>query len=1096
MALLLALMLREPSSAGVNRWTSNGPHGGGGIIVVDPRDANHVYVANPGVFSIGDPPISESRDGGLHWTPASAGLATGYVRGLLIDPKRPDVLYATLNQTLIYRSADAGRSWSLTPSPTGSSETTLVNLLALDPADGDRLYAYGTDTWRSDDGGRSWVTINQGLPQYSRFESIAADAHASGTVYAGGQGLYKSLDFGGRWFQSDSGLSGQTVVSLAIDPQSSATVFAATGSGIYRTRDGGATWEPSGLAGIQCSVVQFDPTNPQVLYAGSEDGLYRSRDGGLHWQRLDIGGGGSPYVFSIGVGSDSRTVYASPAIGLVRSSDGGDHWTGVSRGLPRASVFALAAPANSDGTDFYASGASVFRTRDGGRTWSDPGNAGLSSYLTDLVVDPRNPETLFGSGVGVFRSTDGGASWSSRGLDDLIVYRLALDPHRADTLYAGISPNTPTAPSGIRRSFDGGRTWVDASDGLPTDALVRDFAFDPTTQGTLFAAVSSFVGTNAVFRSTNSGGFWSPVLEAPIVSLASAPGDPDVLYAGGLGVWRSHDGGETWQHVDIGLYGYVTAVAVDPVNPAVLYAAADNPGKTIVRSLDAGESWRPFSGGFDSTSLFDLLVSPSGKAVHAAGSGVFDRTIASEAVTLPAVASLHGIPPTYFHSDVSVFNTSTSQASVVATYRCLGGSCPPVRKEFTIPARQVRLFQDMVATFFLQPDSGGAVEFESAAPLVVTSRLYSPSYPAPTLGMFVPGLPVDEAFPSAVLTSLSHSADRSTGFRTNVGVYNGNDSAQQVRFRFFDAEGNAVGELDRSVPARQALQINDVDLPLADGVDLETFVCRVDGDGESPLYAYAAVIDNQSQDSIFVPGRSAEPAEQSLVIPAAASLHGVGGTFFHSDVAVYNSSEHDTQVAATYRCTIGGCPTVEKSFLLGAGQVAAYDDIVGSLFESPETAGVVELLNSGAGRIVATSRLYTPSRPEPTVGMFVPGLDRLASATSLVLTSLSQSADATHGSRTNFGIVNAYPFGQAVAVKIFSGEGQLLGKVTWFVEGNASVQINDLFAAAGVQGDVPSAYCVVLAEQNGPLYAYAAVIDNQSQDPIFVPGQIDLSPPR
>jgi len=182
--------------------------------------------------------------------------------------------------------------------------------------------------------------------------------------------------------------------------------------------------------------------------------------------------------------------------------------------------------------------------------------------------------------------------------------------------------------------------------------------------------------------------------------------------------------------------------------------------------------------------------------------------------------------------------------------------------------------------------------------------------------------------------------------------------------------------------------------------------------------------------------------------------------------------------------------------LLGAGQVAAYDDIVGSLFESPETAGVVELLNSGAGRIVATSRLYTPSRPEPTVGMFVPGLDRLASATSLVLTSLSQSADATHGSRTNFGIVNAYPFGQAVAVKIFSGEGQLLGKVTWFVEGNASVQINDLFAAAGVQGDVPSAYCVVLAEQNGPLYAYAAVIDNQSQDPIFVPGQIDLSPPR
>ena len=779
----------------------------------------------------------------------------------------------------------------------------------------------------------------------------------------------------------------------------------------------------------------------------------------------------------------------------MRSADAGQSWTGVSSGLPRPSVFALAAPAGSDGSDLYAGGVSVFRTRDGGRTWNHPRVLGLESGAWELAADPNRSEILFTASTGVFRTTDRGESWVRRGLENQNVSRLALDPSRPDTLYAGISKNTPTAPGGIRRSADAGETWVDASAGLPPSSVVRDFAFDPSSPGIVYAAVSAeaAVGTFGVYRASN-GVLWRQVLEGVVTALATAAGDPDTIYAGGSGVWRSRDAGETWQHFSLGPYGFVESLAVDPTNPAMVYAVSNN---IVVRSTDAGESWRPFNSGLDAVKVDDLLM-PRPAGCSTRRPPVASSTTRSRArpSPIPAAASLRGIPPAYFHSDVTVFNASTSEANVVATYRCLGGICPPVAKEFTIPGRQARLFEDMVATFFLQPDSGGAIEFESAEPLVVTSRLYSPSHPAPTLGMFVPGLRADEAYPRAVLTSLSHSADRSLGFRTNVGVYNGNGSAQNVRFAFRDADGNSLGEITRTVPARQAIQINDVDLPLPADETFESFACIAEGDGEAPLFVYAAVIDNQSQDSIFVPGRDAEaPFGDSLILLAAGSLHGYGGSFFHSDVALFNPTDVGTEVSALYRCAVGTCQDVEQRFTLGPGQLASYDDIVDSLFEKPESAGVIELRTLGAGRIVATSRLFTPSRPEPTVGMFVPTLDRFASAQAVVLTSLARSGDFEHGVRVNAGVFNSYSDSQNVTFRVFSGDGIFLGKVSRLLGPQGSVQVNDVFSAAGVYGDVPSAYCLVEGDQGGAIYAYAAVIDNQSQDPIFVPGQIDLHPP-
>ncbi len=226
-------------------------------------------------------------------------------------------------------------------------------------------------------------------------------------------------------------------------------------------------------------------------------------------------------------------------------------------------------------------------------------------------------------------------------------------------------------------------------------------------------------------------------------------------------------------------------------------------------------------------------------------------------VTLPAAASLHGAPPTFFHSDVSVFNPSATQsATVTARYRCFTGACGNATQTFTVLPRQLRVFEDIVGTLFGAAETGGAVEFSGN--VLVDSRLYTPSRPAPTVGMYVPGLSAGEAYAEAVLTSLSYSANLSTGFRTNVGVYNGNDVAQTVTFTLFNPQGVQIGQTAQLVPARTPLQINNIASFVGITGDVPSFYCVVRGDGVRKNYVYAAVLDNQSQDLIFVKGAQSQ----------------------------------------------------------------------------------------------------------------------------------------------------------------------------------------------------------------------------------------------
>jgi plastocyanin len=235
----------------------------------------------------------------------------------------------------------------------------------------------------------------------------------------------------------------------------------------------------------------------------------------------------------------------------------------------------------------------------------------------------------------------------------------------------------------------------------------------------------------------------------------------------------------------------------------------------------------------------------------------------AERITLPAAASIVGGAP--FFSDVRAFNTSyTDSVQVTATYRCFigcaAGAAP--NTTFTLLPRQSQAFDDMVASTFGSPNTAGGVEFDfsgQSGQLVVTSRLFSTA-PEPTVGMFIPALDNSEAHPTTVLTSIRNGGPN-RGFRTNVGVFNPEDSAVNVTFRIFDENGAALGAAQtRSVPGHSGLQISGIFAAAGvGGTQTDNAVIVVSAATE--VFSYAAVIDNATTDPIFVVGAEDNPPQ-------------------------------------------------------------------------------------------------------------------------------------------------------------------------------------------------------------------------------------------
>ena len=224
-------------------------------------------------------------------------------------------------------------------------------------------------------------------------------------------------------------------------------------------------------------------------------------------------------------------------------------------------------------------------------------------------------------------------------------------------------------------------------------------------------------------------------------------------------------------------------------------------------------------------------------------------------VILMSAASLQGIAP--FFSDVRVRNNAVTQdLAVTATYRCFIGACPATPPQVTLAliGRETLALDDIVDQTFHLPNTGGAITFTYsgvANQLTVTSRLYSTA-PVPTVGMFIGGLTDAQGSISNVLTSVRNGGD-GAGFRTNIGIYNPNDAAEEVMISLNDGSEPVGFFVFRTVPPHSGVQINDV-FAAFDAADHATQNGVVQVFSHNPVLTYAAVVDNNTQDPYYVVG--------------------------------------------------------------------------------------------------------------------------------------------------------------------------------------------------------------------------------------------------
>jgi uncharacterized protein (TIGR03437 family) len=376
---------------------------------------------------------------------------------------------------------------------------------------------------------------------------------------------------------------------------------------VYRIDSSGHMGFRTGAYDRQRSLV----IDPQILFDQSFGGSGVSTAAGL---AMDTHG--ALYVAGSTNSTDFTTV--NPARGhlgtapLLVTGDAGQTWSFPSLG-PANSVSSIAASPSAPLIVYAATPVGVLTSGDGGTTWAEPANAGLASPALVLAVDASSATTLYAATArGVFVSTDGAATWrASTGLPAISIVTIVAHPTQAGTLFASVV--TPA----LFRSTDFGQTWTQVALAPPTQAGPAN-AIVFGSNGVIFAGTPQ-----GLWISTDNGNTWTAGANLGVYNrqeLAIAPDNPSTLYlVSQSGLQRSSDGGQTFTVVLPSVTSiYLGAVAVDPRNPASLYASTTvfpaNINNVLYRSTDAGLTWSPVSLPYP-VSPQSLFISPADSRV-------------------------------------------------------------------------------------------------------------------------------------------------------------------------------------------------------------------------------------------------------------------------------------------------------------------------------------------------------------------------------------------------------------------------------------------------------------------------------------------------
>ena len=351
------------------------------------------------------------------------------------------------------------------------------------------------------------------------------------------------------------------IADIAIHPDDDNVWYAAIGSGgVWKTTNAGVTWKSifDSQESYSIGCLTIDPNNPHTIWVGSGenvggrhvgfgDGVYKSMDGGKSWKNMGLKK--SEHISKIIVHPTDPDVIWVAAQGPLWSKGG-------ERGL--------------------------YKSTDGGENWKKVLGDEEWTGVTDIAVDPRNPDWMYA------------ATWQR---------------HRTIAAYMGGGPG-----SGLHRSKDGGETWEKLKKGLPGGNMGKiGLAISPQQPDILYAAIELNRKKGAIYRSSDRGSSWEKRSNAVsgatgphyYQELYASPHAFDRLYLMDVRIQVSDDGGSNFRRLsERDKHSDNHAIAFRADDPDYLLIGTD---AGIYESFDLAENWR-FIGNLPLTQYYKVAV--------------------------------------------------------------------------------------------------------------------------------------------------------------------------------------------------------------------------------------------------------------------------------------------------------------------------------------------------------------------------------------------------------------------------------------------------------------------------------------------------------